>query len=109
MPVLKDVRKKIEVKLPETGGTVYIWSQILAGDALSNISITGENKTNISAIDILFTLIADWDFTNEVGEKLPINKENISLLPMNDFNRLMEGIQEVAQNTNISGDVKKNT
>lgn len=66
---------------------VSVKTTLLLGDIadVSNL----ESKTD-QAIGSLAKLIVDWNFTDEAGEKLPVNEENVRKLEMVDFNFLGE-------------------
>lgn len=109
--VLNTYRKKIEIKLPKTGGTVWLWNELLAGDfreMMGKTQITQDMTINAGdTFSILIKLIADWDFVNENNEKLPITQENIDLLPIKDLTKISEQVSKISGE--LTEDVKKNT
>ena len=114
MPVLKQLRSKTEYKLPESGGTVEMYSEFLTGDyrqLMEGETISAETKEVPADKGIQFVtrLIHGWDFTDEKGVVLPVNAENIDLLPIGDLNILAEHVGKVAENSAINPDLKKNT
>lgn len=113
MPVLKTLRKKSEVKLPESGGTVLMYDQFLTGD-YRHLMKDGKVTKDSQDLDIgtsfefLLRLIAEWDFTNEDGTPLSLNIENLDLLPIADLNVLASKVGEVSAKSTINVEVKKN-
>ncbi len=106
--ILDDIRKKKELKLPKTGGTVMVWDDILAGDTLGGLQMSALGEVQgIDSVKIILTLIADWDFVNKDGDKLDITAENVKKLPMSDFNILANYVAEVSQAQTVSPEEKK--
>lgn len=110
---LSSLRKKIEVKLPKTKGTVWLWDELLTGDIRASISnssigVDGSMPTQ-NTFDILLKLIADWDFVDDDDKKLKINFNNLDKLPIDDFNMLAEKVAEVTKSSTVSENIKKNT
>lgn len=110
MPVLTGLRQKIEIKLPVSKGTAWLWEYPLAGEMMGGMNIdprTGGMANSISPIEVVKSLLADWDFTNDKGEKLPIDTENVKLLPVADFTLIVNHVTKITET--MSPDVKKNT
>jgi len=108
MPILNTQRGKIEVKLPQTEATVYIWDTMLAGDLSAGMDFSNTNK-KVSPLDVIVSAIAEWDFTDAAGNLLPITNENAKFIPVKDFTVLMQEIEKVTKVNNLGDDVKKNT
>lgn len=107
--VLGSIRNKVKVKLPKSGGTVWMWDEVLAGDYRQSIGDGDVTKpTAANSFRILAKLIADWDFVNEKGEKVPINENSLDLLPISDLTVLSEKLNKITENSSIDKDVKKN-
>lgn len=107
MPILENLRKKKQIKLPKSGGVVYVWDEILAGDLRQTLT-PGINETEAS-FKILVKLIAEWDFTDTEGNVLPVNEDTLDKLPMSDLTVLSQHIQEMVQSGTINETLKKNT
>lgn len=127
MPILKDFRKLIELKLPITEGKVWIYDCILAQDSIEidkiyvsdievSVSASQESKPislraskYYKAMDeTLRSMVAKWDFTDEEGKELPATPENIKKLPKKDFEYLQKEVEARISATTITADQKKN-
>lgn len=90
MPVLKDFRTTKKISLPSfEGSEVEIYGSLLVGD------IKGiDYKTNDlqQSVDTIPLFIKSWNFTNEAGEMLEINGENIGFLQIADIEYLSQQI-----------------
>ena len=60
------------------------------------------------AFDFIIKLISDWDFTDEEGNKLPVNNESIDMLPAGDLNILSDQINKTVESSTLKDTVKKN-
>ncbi len=114
MPVLKQSRETTEVKLPESGGTARVYKEFLTGDYRQlmkgeTVSTDTKEVSFDKGLDFVLKLIASWDFTDEEGKKLPITEKSLDLLPLSDLNILASMVGEVAKNSNVDADLKKNT
>lgn len=107
MPVLKTERSKKTVTLPQSEAKVTLWETILAGDIASGLTID-KAKSSLSALDIVTALIAEWDFTDEKNNPLPVEKEFVELLSVDDFTFLMGQVNNITEENNIDAEVKKN-
>jgi len=128
MPILKDLRKTIEVDLPITKGKVWIYDTMLAADALE-IEKIYVSETSVSASDAetegrkisiraskyyeamdvtLKIMIAKWDFTNEDGSPVEVTPDNVKKLPKSDYDYLNKKINEVTEASQMPQAVKKN-
>lgn len=94
--ILQDRATK-KYTLPETKAEVEVYASLLIGD-LEGIQ---ESQDDVkSSIKVLSRLIKNWNIyrDNDASEPLPITEENVSRLPLNDLNHLMEQVQSfVAQ------------
>lgn len=109
MPILSGLRKKIEVKLPQSKGTVWLWEYALAGEMLGGMSINAQGVSNpISPIEVVTSLVADWDFTDEANEKLPITGDNVKQLPISDFTIIANQVTKITEVGTLPSEVKKN-
>ena len=100
MPVLKKPETK-EIILPESGAKLKMLSRITYGLMMEmwKTPAVDDNSTLANAT----YLIVDWDFTNDKGEKLAINAENLKLLSIVDANKLMEELKiGIAQKKTLS-------
>lgn len=112
MPVLNNLRKKLEYQLPVSQAKISLWEYPLTGDMLGSMEIdmaTGQPKQSVDPMSIVVSLIAEWDFTDTEGNTLPINRENVSQIPMNDFAFLSAKIELITTASSLKPEVKKNT
>jgi len=89
MPELKDTRETIEVSLKSIKGSkVVLKNGLLAGDMAF---VYGDEMTNDveRTLRALSRMIVDWNLTDEKGNKLPVNLENIKKLPLTDVTELI--------------------
>ena len=91
MPQL-DVRKTSEISLPSfPDSKVILYDRILAG-GMERIM---EAKTDFErGLIALQEIIKDWNFTDEKGNKLEVNLENLRRLPMEDLTFLMDKVRD---------------
>lgn len=108
MPVLQTDRPKKEVVLPKSGARVWVWEMILAGDIASGLTLDKVGLSSLTALDLIASLVASWDFTDKQGVTLPVKAEYIKLLEFEDFNYLMEQVNAITQKSTIDPEVKKN-
>lgn len=98
MPTLSSALKTKRVVLGREGEEdvwVEIKSEILARDLYTD----GSAKVK-EALDFLVSILVDWNFTLENGEKAPITKETIMLLPiryLTELHRHIEPLLNVGQ------------
>jgi len=107
--VLSDLRKKKELELPKSGAKVWIWDDILAGDALGGMQFDPAGQTTPNVVKVVCSIIADWNFIDKEGKKLEVNEDNLKLLSITDFNVLASQISEVTAGQEIEPQKKKNT
>jgi len=89
MPQLQDTRKIIEVSLKSIKDSkITMKDGLLAGDMAF---VYGDAMTNDveRTLRALSRMIIDWNLTDEKGNKLPINLENIKKLPLVDVTELI--------------------
>lgn len=106
--VLEEMRKKTEIVLPKSGATVWLWDDILAGDVLGGMQFNNlgqVEKTDTFAV--VLSVIADWNFIDSEGNKVPVNVENVQKLSMTDFNVLAQHVAKVSQQETIGTEEKK--
>jgi hypothetical protein len=109
MIVLDDLRKKSEHVLPHSKAKIWLFDYALAGDMLGSLDIdiaTGQPKNNIDPLNIVVSIIAEWEFCDRENNPLEINKENVGKLSMVDFAYLSEQIQQIT--SGLTPEVKKN-
>lgn len=86
MPKL-ELRQTKEIVLPShSDSKVVIYDRILIGDLIDIEKIENDTERGIA---LLVKLIKEWNFTDEEDKLLPINRETIGLLPIEDINLLM--------------------
>ena len=89
MPVLKQETKEIE--LPSYKGskveisTTVTWKDVADLTTTTDPEITAENGVKLVA-----RIIKKWNFTDEDGNTLPINEDNVGLLAINDLNIVVQ-------------------
>ena len=108
MPVLGDFRKLVELKLPSSGGKIWIYDYLLAKDSIeidkiyvseTSISVNATKKQSspislraslyYKALDAtLEGMVAKWDFTDKEGKPIEPTVENLKQLPQADFDYL---------------------
>ncbi len=130
MPKLEGLREKVKLKLPLSGGTVWLWSYLLAGEdeeieriyfgkkkASFDIATglpTGEfevdmetlREARLKALELLFV---DWDFTNGDGSKVEFNREAIARLPALDMKVLLDKADEIVNTSRLEETKKKSS
>ena len=91
MPKL-DIRKTSELILPSyPDSKIVLYDRILAG-GMERIM---EAKTDFErGLIALQEMIKDWNFTDEKGNKLEVNLENLRRLPMEDLTFLMDKVRD---------------
>lgn len=95
MPILKDFRQTKEISLPSfPDSKVLIYDSVLIGDA----SVIDFNSNELEQIiQSLPLLIKSWNFTDEEGKDLEINRENLGFLKVEDVKYLGEQLKAFAQ------------
>jgi hypothetical protein len=68
---------------------------LLTGDAIE-LQNTDEKEIGIQTLPLL---IKSWNFTDEEGKDIPVNYENLKILPATDIEYLISQIQEHAAST----------
>lgn len=89
MPILKTVDTK-ELILPESGAKLTIFNRITYGMMTEIWELPKADKE--SMLRVAAMLIVDWDFTNEKGEKLPIDLETLKSLSRDDGQALISEV-----------------
>jgi len=91
VPVLKDFRETKTITLPSFADSkVEIYSSLLVAD-MGTIDPNNTNELK-TTIEVLPMFIKSWNFTNENGEALPINIDNLGFLQLEDLKYLSEQI-----------------
>lgn len=86
MPKL-EIRKTKEIVLPSySDSKVVIYDGVLIGDLIGVEEIKNDTERGLA---LLVNLIKEWNFTDNEDKPLPINRETIGLLPLEDINVLM--------------------
>lgn len=127
MAVLSSKRKTVEITLPLTGAKVKIYEFLLAGEVIAiEREMMKAAKVNYDPITLsiekidfepsevveaerkkIELAIADWDLTDENGEKLAVNQENLHKLPAQDFDFLRLKVDEVLAQAALTEEKKK--
>ena len=93
MPILKDFRTTKTITLPSWADSkVEIYHSLLVGD-LKNINHKSDNQVEL-IVESLPAFIKSWNFTDEAGQTLEINRENLNFLQMEDVTYIGEQIIE---------------
>jgi hypothetical protein len=92
MPILKDNRKREEILLPDSGIKVVVTDGLLAKDVEAMQGISNDFS---QTIELITRLIFSWDAQDENGQVLPITKENVNLLTMNDLKKIQDSLSFV--------------
>lgn len=88
MPILKDFRESKVISLPSfPDSKVEIYDSLLIGQA-SAIDFSSSDLEQI--IQSLPLMIKSWNFTDEKGKDLEINRENLGFLKIEDVKFLGE-------------------
>ena len=95
MPVLKDIRTTKEVILPDLKAKVVIYNTLLVGEMDQVYAMKGSDMAK--SIKALSLLIVKWDLTDENGNVLPHNEENIAKIPLDDINAMIEATDFVTK------------
>jgi hypothetical protein len=110
MPKLITSRETVTIKLPETKGSVKMYSNILAGDyrrIFGGEMIAQQSVEN--SFKLVLSLIDSWDFTDKDDKPLSVSLENLDMLPLQDINKLADHANKVVDGATIKEDLKKNT
>lgn len=93
MPVLKDLRQTKTISLPSyPDSQVEIYDSVLIGD-LSKVNFQNDNQMEMT-IEALPRFIKSWNFTDDSGKTLEINRENLNFLSQEDAVFLLNSIQQ---------------
>lgn len=104
MPILKDFRETKAISLPDhEGSEIVIYSSVLIKDMSSVSVVDNENLSMAQVLDLLTKLIKSWNFTNEEGELLPVNADNLGLLKTSDFEFIMKEVKGLQESTQKKG------
>jgi hypothetical protein len=96
MPELKYENRTIELELPGIPGSkVTVRNSILAKDVqlLMEKGCYNEDSAKKQFVPILSVIIVAWNLTDEKGEILPINEENISKLEVDDAMEIVKQLK----------------
>jgi hypothetical protein len=106
--ILDELRSKTKVLLPKSKAEVLLWDEVLAGEVLGGLKFNSVGQVeNTNLIQIVVSLIADWNFIDKDGNKLPINEDNVRKLSLSDFKVITEQIERITQGSGVSGEEKK--
>ena len=96
MPKLVDTRKKIRIELPSYGKKDPAWIEAVDDLSVSDIvEIQDMPEGKARTMSLLSTIIADWNFTDNSNNKLPITADNVSKLRLSDIPELLSLLQKV--------------
>ena len=101
MTQLTDVRKIVKVKLPSFPDVeAQVFDGLLTGQIGELQLIENDYEKGIKTLEFL---VKSWSFVDAEEKPLPVSIENLKLLPMADFTKLMD----TANESMIAGDGKK--
>ncbi len=85
MPILKDTRKIIEIKLKSIeGGVIQVYNGLLAAD----IDVFSETTGKPKLLLMLTKIIKEWNLQDEAGNVLPVSLENVGKIDIADINSI---------------------
>lgn len=91
MPILKDFRQTKIIELPNwKGSQVEIYDSLLVGD-MARIDTKSSNAIE-QVVNSLHMFIKSWNFTDEQGNTLEINRENLNFLKADDVQVITEAV-----------------
>lgn len=80
-PTLKDIRGTKKITLSDyPDSEVEVYDGVLVADYPVVQDIVKDTENVEKIIKALVVMIKGWNFTNEAGEALPVNEENIGKL-----------------------------
>lgn len=91
MPVLTSLQSTTQVTLPASGAKLDLRDSLTVGQVEA---LQGEGDQLINS---LVVFIADWDFTDDKGEKMPVTKENVALIPIEDLEAIANHMNVVVE------------
>ncbi len=91
MPILKDFRQTKVIELPAwPGSAVEIYDSLLVGD-MAKMDTKSANPIE-QVVASLHLFIKSWNFTDEAGKTLEINRENLNFLRAEDVQKITESV-----------------
>jgi hypothetical protein len=92
MPILNTERNFKKIILPSSTATdeawVEVWDKVFTSDVIALSSYGGDK--NKASIEIITSIIKDWNFTDSEGNKLPITSENVNFMSILDVAKIIE-------------------
>lgn len=98
-----------DVLLPSSGGTITLYSELLAGDIENFVGKKVESLSGEDTFQLIVRMIKDWNLYKNENEKLEITIESIRLLPSKDLKVLIDSATEIEKDSVFDEDQKKNT
>lgn len=93
---LKNTIKTEKIELPSfPGSEVEVKSELLVEEVMQ---VREEEDEMGQAMKFLEMAIVKWNFDDEEGRPLPVNKENLGKLPAKDFEKLVSHIVPIKKN-----------
>lgn len=91
--IKQDFRKEKTVALPKSGITVTLYSSLLTGDL---VGVNQEESDIENGLNLLTKAIKSWNLYAQESdaEPMPITKETLKALPMEDFVTLQQEFSE---------------
>ena len=98
MPILKDFRGVNKITLSQyEGSEIEVFDSILFSSYGQIEKLKVNDKDTIILMETMPLFIKSWNFSDEAGNTLPINLENITLLKPEAIKELAEKIGKVIQ------------
>jgi len=89
---LKDPRKVTTVSLPSfPESKVELYESVLFSEMRQLEKVQNDSERGLLTLKFM---IKDWNFTDEKGEKIEVNEENLGKLPIQDLTMLLEKVGE---------------
>lgn len=105
---LDSIRERVEIKLPKSGATIWIWNDILAGEIMGGLQTDSLGRVKqADSFHVIKSLIADWNFIDKEGEKMEISVDNIKRMSIADFNVLAQEVTKISEQGTLSSEEKK--
>jgi hypothetical protein len=92
--IFSDIRKTISVSLPSyPESEVIMYESLLFGEVSQMNKSTGDDADK-GLLSLQF-LIKEWNFTNELGEKLPVSVEVLNSFSVEDITFLLKTVTDL--------------